>query len=184
MIAVRRDVDRHCDRINPSGAFFGLTVTKIAALLFLGRSTGQRCGVPQPWARRPCYWRLALKVLVTGSDGYIGTVLCPYLMDRGFDVVGLDTGFHRIGWLYNGVRKMPATMTKDTRNVTEADLAGFDAVVHLADLSNDPVGHLNPKITFDINHKGTMHLAAKAKAAGVKRFVYSSSCSVYGASVE
>ncbi len=124
-----------------------------------------------------------MKVLVTGSDGYIGTVMCPYLMDRGFDVVGLDTGFHRVGWLYNGVRQMPATINKDTRNVTEADLAGFDAVIHLADLSNDPVGHLNPRLTFDINHKGTMNLAAKAKAAGVKRFVYSSSCSVYGASV-
>ena len=123
-----------------------------------------------------------MKVLVTGSDGYIGTVLCPYLMDRGFDVVGLDTGFHRAGWLYNGVRRIPATISKDIRNVTQTDLAGFDAVVHLADLSNDPVGHLNPKVTFDINHKGTIHLAAMAKAAGVKRFVYSSSCSVYGAS--
>jgi nucleoside-diphosphate-sugar epimerase len=123
-----------------------------------------------------------MKVLVTGSDGYIGTVLCPYLMDRGFDVVGMDTGFHRVGWLYNGVRKMPAVITKDTRNAIESDLVGFDAVVHLADLSNDPVGHLNPKLTFDINHKGTMHLAALAKKAGVKRFVYASSCSVYGAS--
>jgi nucleoside-diphosphate-sugar epimerase len=123
-----------------------------------------------------------MKILVTGSDGYIGTVLCPYLMDRGFDVVGLDTGFHRAGWLYNGVRKIPATLSKDTRDVTEADLAGFDAIVHLADLSNDPVGYLNPKATFEINHKGTMLLAEKARAVGVRRFVYSSSCSVYGAS--
>lgn len=123
-----------------------------------------------------------MKVLVTGTDGYIGTVLGPYLMDRGHDVTGLDTGFHRVGWLYNGVRKMPATITKDIRNITEDDLRGFEAVVHLAELSNDPVGQLNPQITFNINHIGTVELARKAKKVGVPRFVYFSSCSVYGAS--
>jgi nucleoside-diphosphate-sugar epimerase len=123
-----------------------------------------------------------MKVLVTGTDGYIGTVLAPYLMDRGHEVTGVDTGFHRIGWLYNGVRKMPLTLTKDIRNLTEDDLKGYEAVVHLAELSNDPVGQLAPNITFDINHKGTVALAQKAKKVGVKRFIYFSSCSVYGAS--
>ena len=123
-----------------------------------------------------------MKVLVTGTDGYIGTLLGPYLLDRGHDVTGVDTGFHRVGWLYNGVRKMPLTLTKDIRNITEQDLAGFEAVVHLAELSNDPVGELDPNITFKINHQGTVELAKKAKKVGVKRFVYFSSCSVYGAS--
>lgn len=123
-----------------------------------------------------------MKVLVTGTDGYIGTLLAPYLMDRGHDVTGVDTGFHRIGWLYNGVRKMPLTLTKDIRNLTEDDLRGYDAIVHLAELSNDPVGQLSPTITYDINHKGTIALAQKAKKVGVKRFIYFSSCSVYGAS--
>jgi nucleoside-diphosphate-sugar epimerase len=123
-----------------------------------------------------------MKVLVTGTDGYIGTLLGPYLLDRGHDVTGVDTGFHRVGWLYNGVRKMPLTITKDIRNLTEQDLKGFEAVVHLAELSNDPVGELDPNITFKINHQGTVELAKKAKKVGVKRFVYFSSCSVYGAS--
>jgi nucleoside-diphosphate-sugar epimerase len=123
-----------------------------------------------------------MKVLVTGTDGYIGTLLAPYLMDRGHEVTGVDTGFHRIGWLYNGVRKMPQTITKDIRNLTEDDLRGYDAIIHLAELSNDPVGELAPNITYDINHKGTIELAKKAKKVGVGRFVYFSSCSVYGAS--
>ena len=123
-----------------------------------------------------------MKVLVTGTDGYIGTLLAPYLMDRGHEIMGVDTGFHRIGWLYNGVRKMPETMTKDIRNLTEDDLRGYEAIIHLAELSNDPVGELAPHITYDINHKGTIELAKKAKKVGVNRFVYFSSCSVYGAS--
>jgi nucleoside-diphosphate-sugar epimerase len=123
-----------------------------------------------------------MKVLVTGTDGYIGTVLGPYLIDRGHDVTGVDTGYHRVGWLYNGVKQMPRTITKDIRNITEEDLRGFEAVVHLAELSNDPVGQLNPDITFKINHIGTVELAKKAKKVGIQRFVYFSSCSVYGAS--
>ncbi len=123
-----------------------------------------------------------MKCLVTGTDGYIGTVLAPYLMERGHDVTGVDTGFHRIGWLYNGVTSLPKSITKDIRNLTEEDLKGYDAIVHLAELSNDPVGQLSPTITYDINHKGTIALAEKAKKVGVKRFVYFSSCSVYGAS--
>jgi nucleoside-diphosphate-sugar epimerase len=121
-----------------------------------------------------------MRVLVTGSEGYIGTVLCAYLLDRGFDVSGLDTGFHRIGWLYHGVDRSPSWVAKDIRAVTVEDLRGYDAVVHLAELSNDPVGQLNPDITFEINHLGSVRLAGLAREAGVQRFIYMSSCSVYG----
>jgi nucleoside-diphosphate-sugar epimerase len=103
-------------------------------------------------------------------------------MDRGHDVTGVDTGFHRIGWMYNGVKATPKSITKDIRNLTEDDLKGYEAIIHLAELSNDPVGQLAPNITYDINHKGTIALAEKARKVGVKRFVYFSSCSVYGAS--
>jgi nucleoside-diphosphate-sugar epimerase len=121
-----------------------------------------------------------MRVLVTGSEGYIGTVLCAYLLDRGYDVTGLDTGFHRVGWLYHGVDRSPAWVAKDIRNVTVEDLRGYDGIVHLAELSNDPVGALNPEITFEINHLGSVRLATLAKEAGVERFIYMSSCSVYG----
>lgn len=125
-----------------------------------------------------------MRVLVTGSEGYIGTVLCAYLLDRGHDVAGLDTGFHRVGWLYHGVDRSPAWLAKDVRLVTPDDLLGYDAVVHLAELSNDPVGQLSPDITFEINHRGSVRLAGLAREAGVGRFVYMSSCSVYGAAGE
>ena len=121
-----------------------------------------------------------MRILVTGSEGYIGTVLCAYLLDRGHDVTGLDTGFHRIGWLYHGVDRSPAWLAKDIRHVTVEDLYGYDAVVHLAELSNDPVGQLNPDVTFEINHLGSVRLATLAREAGVERFIYMSSCSVYG----
>jgi len=122
-----------------------------------------------------------MKVLVTGTDGYIGVVMAPMLMARGHDVTGLDTGFYRDGWLYNdGTPFAPRTINKDLRNVTPDDLRGYDAIVHLAELSNDPLGQLNPDITYRINHQGTTRLAQMAKSAGVKRFVYASSCSVYG----
>jgi nucleoside-diphosphate-sugar epimerase len=123
-----------------------------------------------------------MKVLVTGSDGYIGSQLGPYLMQHGHDVVGLDTGFYREAWLYNnGIRRFPECINKDIRLVEEYELVGFDAVVHLADLSNDPLGQLNPEITYRTNHEGGVVLAQKCKQAGVGRFIYSSSCSVYGA---
>lgn len=122
-----------------------------------------------------------MKVLLTGSDGYIGTVMGPVLLERGHAVTGLDTGFYRDGWLYNnGLRRFPATLNKDLRHVTADDLRGFDAVVHLAELSNDPLGQLNPEITYKINHQGSVQLARLCCAAGVTRFVYASSCSVYG----
>jgi nucleoside-diphosphate-sugar epimerase len=121
-----------------------------------------------------------MKVLITGTDGYIGSLLGPVLLERGHDVVGLDTGFYRAGWLYNGVVKSPAWINKDIRQITEDDLKGFEAVVHLAELSNDPLGQLNPEITYKINHTGSVELAKKCKKVGITRFVYTSSCSVYG----
>jgi len=122
-----------------------------------------------------------MRVLVTGSEGYIGTILAPYLIARGHEVTGVDTGFHRVGWLYNGVDRAPSWRSADVRHLTADDLRGFDAVVHLAELSNDPVGQLNPDITFEINHLGSVRLASLAREVGVERFIYMSSCSVYGA---
>jgi len=122
-----------------------------------------------------------MRVLVTGNDGYIGCMLAPFLSERGHDVVGLDTGFYRDGWLYSArACKFPPTLNLDLRHVTVDILRGFDAVVHLAELSNDPLGELNPDITYKINHHGSVRLAQLAQQAGVTRFVYASSCSVYG----
>ena len=125
-----------------------------------------------------------MKVLVTGVHGYIGAVLAPYLMERGVEVVGLDTGYYRDGWLYSDNRRMsrsPFTLNKDLRRVEVEDLAGCDAVAHLAELSNDPLGQNRPEVTFQVNHRGSVHLAEVARKAGIERFVYTSSCSVYGA---
>src|SRR5690606_18451613 len=112
------------------------------------------------------------RVFLTGADGYIGTVLAPVLMSRGHEVTGCDTGYHRIGWLYNGVSATPRVINRDIRAISAEDLAGHDAVIHLAELSNDPVGELAPNITYDINHKGSVRLAELAKEAGVERFIY------------
>jgi nucleoside-diphosphate-sugar epimerase len=121
-----------------------------------------------------------MRILVTGTEGYLGCLLAPELMADGHDVVGLDTGYYKAGWLYNGVSATPHTIVKDLRHVTPEDLRGFDAVVHMAELSNDPIGALIGDVTYDVNHAGSVHLAQCAKSAGVKRFVYMSSCSVYG----
>lgn len=121
-----------------------------------------------------------MRVLLTGIDGYLGAVMAPVLVARGHDLVGLDAGFYRDGALYETERLRVPVITKDIRRVTAADLIGFDAVVHLAELSNDPLGEHNPQLTFAINGEGSASLATRAKDAGVRRFLYSSSCSVYG----
>lgn len=122
------------------------------------------------------------KVLVTGNLGYIGSVMVEHLLGAGFDVTGLDNGF------YAGYTLVPRSVeatrivqiTKDIRDVTAADMKGFDAVVHLAALSNDPLGDLKPDLTYEINFRASEALARSAKKAGVPRFVYASSCSLYG----
>jgi nucleoside-diphosphate-sugar epimerase len=122
-----------------------------------------------------------MKVLVTGTEGYLGCLLAPLLMDRGHDVLGVDTGYYKQGWLYGGVQRTPRTLVEDVRRLGPAALEGVHAVVHMAELSNDPAGALLPDVTHAINHAGSLRLAHLAKAAGVERFVYMSSCSVYGA---
>lgn len=121
-----------------------------------------------------------MNVVVTGTEGYLGCLVGAALLDDGHDVLGIDTGFYKAGWLYNGLDRTPDTLVKDIRAVTAEDLAGADAVVHMAELSNDPLGQLSPTITGEVNHRGSLRLAETAKAAGVGRFVYMSSCSVYG----
>jgi len=120
-----------------------------------------------------------VRVLVTGTEGYLGCLLAATLMDD-HDVIGVDTGYYKNGWLYAGVDRTPVTLAKDIRRLGPADLAGVDAVVHMAELSNDPIGDLIGDVTYDINHAGSVHLAQVARQAGVQRFVYMSSCSVYG----
>jgi len=123
-----------------------------------------------------------MKILVTGTDGYIGSILGPYLIANGHQVTGLDTGYYRSGWLYNDKDKTyPSCINKDLRHIELDDLKGFDAVVHMAELSNDPLGQVNPEITYKINHKGSVKIANLCKEAGIRRFIYTSSCSVYGA---
>jgi nucleoside-diphosphate-sugar epimerase len=121
-----------------------------------------------------------MKILVTGTEGYLGSLLPPLLIERGHEVIGLDTGFYKVGWLYNGTDVTPKTLNKDIRHIYPEDLQGVEAVVHLAELSNDPTGQLSPNITYQINHQGSVRLANLAKVVGVRRFVYMSSCSVYG----
>jgi nucleoside-diphosphate-sugar epimerase len=122
-----------------------------------------------------------MKVLVTGHAGYIGSVMVPLLRQAGHEVVGLDS------YLFEGCDfgddepPVPA-LRMDLRDVQASQLEGFDAVIHLAALSNDPVGNLNPQCTYDINHLASVHLAEQAKKAGVVRFIYASSCSLYGLS--
>ena len=125
-----------------------------------------------------------MKILVTGTEGYIGSLLAPILMQHGHEVIGVDTGFYKVGWLYNGAELTAKTLNKDIRHITSEDLQGVEAVVHLAELSNDPAGQLAPNVTYDINHQGSVNLAKLAKTAGVRRFVYTSSCSVYGVGSE
>jgi nucleoside-diphosphate-sugar epimerase len=125
-----------------------------------------------------------MNILVTGTEGYLGSLLPPLLIERGHEVIGVDTGFYKEGWLYNGTQVTAKTLNKDIRKITAEDLQGVEAIVHMAELSNDPTGQLSPTITYDINHHGSVRLAKLAKEAGVRRFVYMSSCSVYGVATE
>jgi nucleoside-diphosphate-sugar epimerase len=120
-----------------------------------------------------------MKVLLTGHQGYIGAVAGPILQAAGHQVVGLDSGLFE-GCDFGAPPKGLPEIHRDLRDLTQDDLAGFDAVVHLAALSNDPLGNLDPELTYDINHRASVRLARLAKAAGVRRFVFSSSCSTYG----
>jgi nucleoside-diphosphate-sugar epimerase len=122
-----------------------------------------------------------MRVLVTGHLGYIGTVLTPMLLKAGHDVTGLDSNLYsRCTYLAGGEIHDVPTISKDVRDVAPADLFGFDAVLHLAALSNDPLGNLQPNLTDEINHQASVGIARLAKAAGVGRFVLASSCSNYG----
>lgn len=124
-----------------------------------------------------------MNILVTGTEGYIGARLAPILAARGHSITGVDVGFYRDGTLFLdpiGLPVAPHTIYRDLRTLTADDLGCFDAVIHLAELSNDPLGQNRPEITYQINHEGSVRLAKAARAAGARRFVYASSCSVYG----
>jgi nucleoside-diphosphate-sugar epimerase len=121
------------------------------------------------------------RILITGNNGYIGSVMAPWLLSQDYDVIGLDTGYFLPCTLVADHAGIP-TINKDLRDVTAKDLAGFNAVIHLAALSNDPLGDLNEAWTREINSEWTMRLAKAAKAAGVPRFIFSSSCIMYGMS--
>ena len=121
-----------------------------------------------------------MRVLLTGHQGYLGSITAPVLRSRGHDVVGLDTSYYEGCDLY-GAEPPAEERRADVRDLRPEDLRGFDAVVHLAALSNDPLGAFDPELTAAINHRGSVELARSARVAGVERFVFASSCSMYGA---
>jgi nucleoside-diphosphate-sugar epimerase len=126
-----------------------------------------------------------MRVLITGHNGYVGSIMAPMIIRAGHIVTGLDTNLYEGSTFgsYNG--KLPIEeKEKDIRDITQEDLEGFQAVIHLAGLSNDPLGDLNPELTYEINYRASVRLAELAKAAGVERYIFSSSCSNYGAGVE
>lgn len=123
-----------------------------------------------------------MRVLVTGHNGYVGTVMVPLLLAAGHDVIGLDTNLYK-GSTFgeeNETKPIPE-FNKDIREINRSDLEGFEAVIHLAGLSNDPLGDLNPDLTYEINHQASVQLAKLAKEVGVERYIFASSCSNYGA---
>lgn len=126
-----------------------------------------------------------MRVLVTGHNGYVGTVLTPMLVEAGHDVVGMDTNLYQAATFGEdkGSSAVPS-INKDVRDVTHDDIDGFDAILHLAGLSNDPLGDLNPELTYEINHRASVRMAEMARELGVERFIFSSSCSNYGAGVD
>jgi len=121
------------------------------------------------------------RVLVTGHLGYIGAVLVPILMERGYAVTGLDADLYRGCDLAGPPQPAVPNLADDVREIQAGHLAGLDAIIHLAALSNDPLGDLNPDVTYDINHVASVRLARLAREVGVSRFLFSSSCSNYGA---
>ena len=121
-----------------------------------------------------------MRVLVAGDRGYIGAVLVPFVRAAGHEVVGLDIGWYD-GCDFGAQPTGYEQRTGDIRDVTPEDVEGFDAIIHLAAISNDPIGHLNPEATYEVNAHGAVHMARMSKAAGVPRFLFSSSCSLYGA---
>lgn len=122
-----------------------------------------------------------MKILVTGHNGYIGSVMTPLLSAAGHEITGLDSFLFEGCTLGPDSPSVPA-LRKDIRDIEQKDLVGFDAVIHLAALSNDPLGNLNPQTTYDINHLASVRLAMLSREAGVPRFIYASSCSLYGVS--
>lgn len=124
-----------------------------------------------------------MRVIVTGHKGYIGSVLIPYLVERGHEVLGIDIGLYTN---YEFKQKIPKIkeIVKDIRDISSTDLKNYDALIHLAALSNDPLGDFNQDLTKEINYYGSINIAERSKEAGIKRFIFSSSCSVYGISDE
>jgi nucleoside-diphosphate-sugar epimerase len=124
-----------------------------------------------------------MRVMLTGHKGYIGSVMVPMLLAEGHEVMGMDSDIFAECAFEETFTPIPE-MKKDIRDVVPADLEGFDAVIHLAAISNDPIGNLNPQLTYEINHLASVRLAQAAKDAGCNRYLYSSSCSIYGAAGE
>jgi len=122
-----------------------------------------------------------MRVLVTGNNGYIGAVLCKRLLEEGMEVIGLDTDFYR-GCNLFALEYTVKQLSSDIRQVKKSDLQGIDAIIHLAALSNDPIGALNPELTLQINYLASVNLAKLARESKVKKFIFSSSCSIYGIS--
>lgn len=128
-------------------------------------------------------YKMAKTIMVTGNLGYIGSVMVPFITDeKGYNVIGYDIGYYEDCYLKDAPQKLVKQIKKDVRDCTPEDFEGVDYVIHLAGLSNDPLGDFDESLTYAINHEGTMRMAKCAKEAGVKRFSYASSQSVYGIS--